>query len=310
MAGTGNLLLKKKTGAPAANDGGIPNAGTLPESMPAIQLVGLPPVNESFNSSLSLYPGHPIANVTNRLWIGMNTSAWTEIGQTGSGWSPTSAPSASVIYGNNVTQQSANRPIWMGAEIRAWTPLVKGGADPTTSNSLTYTILKASWDPATNDYLASYDPVAVGRVPSLAAIYASDEVLVTQRAIWYYVEGRLAQSVVAFNSTYASKTEAALLGSEGATKGTQTFLSPINVEQKLTVNAYTENSVSYPATIYSDNSDASIFDENVSTLSIGGSATEISIGNNSTANDTTTNIYGDTIIHGELIADLIDGGTY
>jgi len=311
MAGTGNLLLKKKVGSTAANDGGIPNAAVLAEGMPALQLVGLPPVNESNAGSNGLYAGHPIANVTNRLWIGMNTSAWTSAGgSSGSGWSPNSAPSATVMYGTDVTNQSATRPIWMGAEIRAWTPLVKGGADPTASDSLTYTILKASWDPATNNFLAAYNPVTLGRVASLDAIYASDEVLVTQKAIWYYVEGRLAESIVGFNSTYATKTEAALLGSEGALKGTQTFLSPINVEQKLTVNAYTENSVSYPATIYSDNSDASIFDENVSTLSIGGSATEISIGNNSTANDTTTNIYGDTIIHGELIADLIDGGTY
>jgi hypothetical protein len=313
MAGTGNLLLKKKVGSAAANDGGIPNAGTLPESMPAVQIVGLPPVNESFNSSLSLYPGHPIANVTNRLWIGMNTSAWTATGgSSGSGWSPNSAPSATVMYGTDVTNQAANRPIWMGAEIRAWTPLVKGGAEPTTSDSLTYTILKASWDPATNDYLASYDPVAAVRVPSLAAIYASDEVLVTQRAIWYYVEGRLAQSIVGFNSTYATKTEAALLGSEGALKGTQTFLSPINVEQKLTVNGYTENSVNYPATIYSDNAEASIFNENVSSLTIGGSTSTIAIGNQSTSTSSTT-IYGDLTVTADLNMSsntIIDGGTY
>jgi hypothetical protein len=312
MAGTGNLLLKKKVGSAAANDGGIPNTAVLAEGMPALQLVGLPPVNESNAGSNGLYAGHAIANVTNRLWIGMNRTAWGELGQSGGGWAPNSGPNVSVFYGNNVTQQSATRPIWMGAEIRAWTPLVKGAADPTGNDALTYTVLKASWDTDTNDFLSSYDPVSLGRVASLGAIYASDEVLVTQRAIWYYVEGRLAQSIVGFNSTFATKTEAALLGSEGALKGSQTFLSPINVEQKLTVNGYTENSVNYPATIYSDNAEASIFNENVSSLTIGGSASTINIGNQSTSTSSTT-IYGDLTVTADLnmsSTTIIDGGTY
>ena len=310
MAGTGNLILKKKVGSTAANDGGIPNDSTLPEGMPALQLVGLPPVIEIEDSSAFLYPGHPLANVTNRLWIGMNTSAWTSAGgASGSGWAGGYNPNPQQFYGPAITAQSPSRPIWMGAEIRAWTPLVKGGANPTGSDSLTYTVLKASWDPDTNLYLNTYDPVSSGRVTALDKIYASDEVLVTQRAIWYYVEGRIQQITFGFNSNFATKEGAALLGEDGATKGPQTFLSPIAIEQKLTLNGYTQNDVSYPATIYSDNAEASIFDENVSDLTIGASCANITIGDSSTEGTTTTSIYGNMVLSGDFSA-VLDGGSF
>ena len=113
--------------------------------------------------------------------------------------------------------------------------------------------------------------------------------------------------------SYTSATSGAnfaLLGSDGATKGPQTFLSPINIEQKLTVNSYTIDSISYPATIYSDNTEASIFDENITTLSIGGSASTITLGDASTSGSTITTIYGSTIINGSLQATEIDGGSF
>lgn len=309
MPGTGNLLLKKKVGINAANDGGMPDAAVLAEGMPAVQLVGLPPVIEVANGS-GLYPGHPLANVSNRLWIGMNRTAWTETGGSGgSGWAGT-GPSVGVFYGTSITNQGATRPLWMGAEIRAHTPLVKGGANPTSSDALTYTVLKASWDPVTNDYLETFDPTVSG--PS-ATIFASDVVLVTQRAIYQYVEGRFAQNTAGLNTTFATKSEAAILGSDGALKGAQTFLSPINIEQKLTVNGYSQNSVNYPATIYSDNAEASVFDNNVTDLTIGGSATYIDIGNQSTQNDTTTTVHGSLVVTGDInisSTSIIDGGTY
>ena len=306
MSGSGNLLLKQKVGSAAANDGGIPNTGVLSEGMPAVQLVGLPPAIETDNGS-GLYPGHSLANVSNRLWIGMGRTAWSEIGQGGVGWAPNeTGPSIGITYGGNITQQSATRPIWMGAEIRAQTPLVKGGANPTSSNALTYTILKASWDETTNNYLNSFDPTEAGR----GTVYASDTVLVTQRATYNYVEGRITETFGGFAATYASKTDAAMLGEEGVSKGTQTFLSPIRIEQKLTVNGYTVDYISYPATIYSDNTEASIFDENITTLSIGGSASTITLGDASTSGSTITTIYGSTIINGSLQATEIDGGSF
>lgn len=310
MSGSGNLLLKSKKGSAAANDGGIPNAGVLAEGMPALQLIGLPPVNENIGSGV--YPGHAIGNVSNRLWIGMNRTAWNELGASSDGWATgtgsaaTPGPVVGQIYGPNITAQGATRPIWMGAEIRAQEPLVKGGVDPTSSNALTYTILKASWDATTNDYLATFNPVDAGR----GTVYASDVVLVTQRAIYNYVEGRLAESAGGFATQYASKTDAAMLGEEGVSKGTQTFLSPINIEQKLTVNGYTVDEITYPATIYSDNTEASIFDENITTLSIGGSASTITLGDASTSGSTITTIYGSTIINGSLQATEIDGGSF
>ena len=342
MSGSGNLLLKQKVGSAAANDGGIPNTGVLLEGMPAVQLVGLPPAIETANGS-GLYPGHSLANVSNRLWIGMGRTAWSEIGQGGVGWAPNeTGPSIGITYGGNITQQSATRPIWMGAEIRAQTPLVKGGANPTSSNALTYTILKASWDETTNNYLNSFDPTEAGR----GTVYASDTVLVTQRATYNYVEGRITETFGGFAATlnyilkvvalendqlndtivtlgwssltanfneYLSATSGAnvaLLGSDGATKGPQTFSSPIIIEQKLTVNGYTIDYISYPATIYSDNTEASIFDENITTLSIGGSASTITLGDASTSGSTITTIYGSTIINGSLQATEIDGGSF
>ena len=111
------------------------------------------------------------------------------------------------------------------------------------------------------------------------------------------------------------ENDIALLGSSGAVKGTQSFQSPILIEQKLTVNAFSVNSVEQPATIHSESIDASIFDLNVETITLGGSALSIDIGNDSTGNDTTTTIYGDLVVTGNsylgvIDISLIDGGNF
>jgi len=101
----------------------------------------------------------------------------------------------------------------------------------------------------------------------------------------------------------------ALLGSSGQTKGPQTFQSQVVIEQALEVNGYTDNSVTYGARITSQTEDAYIFNENVLDLSIGGSASVISIGNPSSDSCTVT-VYDELVVTGNLQANSIDGGSF
>jgi len=111
-----------------------------------------------------------------------------------------------------------------------------------------------------------------------------------------------------------SGSDFALLGSNGATKGKQTFLSPIGIENYLELLPYSDGVSNLPATIKSTTvGAASIFDENITDLSIGGAAELIEIGNGSTGGNTATTIYGELTVTGptNLSSDtVIDGGTF
>jgi hypothetical protein len=106
----------------------------------------------------------------------------------------------------------------------------------------------------------------------------------------------------------------ALLGDDGATKGPQTFQSPIGIENYLDLRGYTDaNNQNNPATIKSSTSTAaSIFDTGVLDISMGGAAELIEIGDASTDGATATTIYGDLSVTGTAtVGDIdIDGGFY
>jgi hypothetical protein len=104
--------------------------------------------------------------------------------------------------------------------------------------------------------------------------------------------------------------DVALLGNSGQTKGSQTFLSKLIVEQQLELNGYTEGETTYGATITSLSEDAYIFNENVQDISIGGDASVISIGNPSSTNSCTVTIYDELVVTGNLEANSIDGGSF
>ena len=106
----------------------------------------------------------------------------------------------------------------------------------------------------------------------------------------------------------------ALLGQEGASRGTQTFNSKIRIDEELIINGTELQSlndgVTYnPAVISSLAEDAYIFNENVLDLSIGGSASVISIGNPSSDSCTVT-VYDELVVTGNLQANSIDGGSF
>jgi hypothetical protein len=154
MAGTGNLLLKRGTAEPSA--GSTP---TLLKSMPAAQIQGL---SEATTAGLAKY------NYENRLWLGCNTyGSNTSTGGVGSsGQGADREVTAISLSGNPSDYNGPKRPIWIGAEIRAFTPLKVSG------DSTYYTILKADWD-SPSDYvlvtqkaIASYVSTQVG-IPKL-----------------------------------------------------------------------------------------------------------------------------------------------
>lgn len=280
MAGNGNLLLKRKLGSDAIETvaglrPGIPTNGNLSETMPAFQFVGLPPVDRTTGMVTAGL------NVPNRLWIGTNRLAKDAT----TPWEGGATPSITVPTNN------ANRPLWIGAEIRAFAPVHKNstytftGTTPPASPPAVddvYTVLKADW--------AS----------------PSDYVLVTQKAIWGYINGLLGLTSIPADGSVAVLT--------GDKPGTQTFQLPIAIEQKLSVNGYTYNNINYPATISCDNvTAASIFDTTVTDISMGGAAEFVEIGDSSTGGNTATTIYGELTITGptNLSTDtVIDGGIF
>ena len=350
MSGSGNLLLKRGTAIPSGNT----STPTLQKGMPAAQIQG---ISESTNQGLAQY------NYENRFWMGCNTYGRN----TTTGGIGTAEEDNTELYpfsGNPIDYGNVKRPLWMGAEIRAFVPVKFAQGDTY------YTILKADWtapsdviiptQKAIYEFVTDYvdnsggggDPVLYdindtdknGNTVTLGlstgnvdgALYSGGKILIPDpngdinfnaAALNYILKVVGLQgdsnnntivtlgwsSLTANFNEYLSATSGAsvaLLGSDGATKGPQTFLSPINIEQKLTVNGYTVDYISYPATIYSDNTEASIFDENITTLSIGGSASTITLGDASTSGSTITTIYGSTIINGSLQATEIDGGSF
>jgi hypothetical protein len=120
-------------------------------------------------------------------------------------------------------------------------------------------------------------------------------------------------TIVAFNAYLADPAGAkvALLGSDGAAKGPQSFQSPVAIENYLDLLPYSDlSNPSYPATIKSSVATAaSIFDTNVLDLTIGGEADNIKIGDTTTDGNTTTTIYGNLVVTGTTET-IIDGGTF
>lgn len=111
MSGTGNLLLKRKTGG--SSTVGIPATG-LTQAMPVLHLGGLARADAN---------GVPLENYSNRLWVGMSGYG-TGIVDNESG--------VAIQQQGDTTNYSSTRPIWMGAEIRAHTAIANG-------------VLKANW---------------------------------------------------------------------------------------------------------------------------------------------------------------------
>lgn len=124
------------------------------------------------------------------------------------------------------------------------------------------------------------------------------------------------ESFAAFNAYLgdAAGQKVALLGEDGATKGPQTFQSPIGIENYLDLRSYTDiSNPTNPATIKSSTATAaSIFDTGVLDISMGGAAELIEIGDASTDGATVTTIYGDLTVTGTAtVGDIdIDGGFY
>jgi len=99
----------------------------------------------------------------------------------------------------------------------------------------------------------------------------------------------------------SNKNSVAILGSDGVIKGPQIFQSPIGIDNYLELNSYSVGEVTYPATIKSANSSASIFDTNVTDISIGGASELIEIGDQTTDGTTSTVIYGDLTVTGDQV---------
>jgi hypothetical protein len=362
MAGTGNLLLKR--------GGLLPNEGVLIHGMPAVQLQGLSTtINLAGTSNGGEYAYN---NYQNRLWVGVNG-----YGCSGTGTGSTGSTGGTAEFGTNpypatgvasaCPNTGGTRPIWMGAEIRAHTPVKENEGDTY------YTILKADWNNPSDYVLVTQkaikeyvSTVAGSSAPVLyeidggttntvtlglstfaanddtGAAFSNGKILLPDPN--YDIQGNTAAAgyllaVDNVTSIYQSGTvvhlkwqpttgfvtksgigltndsNVALLGSDGATKGTQTFQSPVGVENYLDLLGYTDiNNPNNPATIKSSNSTAaSIFDTGVLDISIGGATELIEIGDGSTNGNTATTIYGELTVTGptNLSSDtVIDGGTF
>ena len=250
MSGTGNILLKRKVAGNSA--AGIPAQG-LPQAMPVLHLGGL--ARATFGGS-----GVPLETYSNRLWVGMSGYGGNSHNETGT----------TITQTSDDVNYSSTRPIWMGAEIRAHTPIANA-------------VLKGNWD-APSDY-----------------------VLVTQKSIKEWADATF-QPLSGVQGI--SSNDLALLNEAGAAKGLQTFKSKTRIEQELQLNAYVDaDNISHGATLTSLADDAFIFNETVSDISIGGEASVISIGNPGT-NGCSVIIYDELTVEGELIAQLIDGGSF
>lgn len=254
----------------------IPNWTPNPvllEGMPAMQSVGV--------SVQVLINGTSYDNYPNRLWIGMDTYG-RNTGTGGGGSASTGEFDGPGLYPGNPADYSSGpkRPLWVGAEIRAAVPVKRNSSDQY------YTILKADWK----------NP--------------SDYVLVTQKTIHDYVNG------LGLGPTTGELPDGglAVLGSDGAAKGKQSFGSPIGIENYLELTGYSQNGVNKPATITTAaTTAASIFDTEITDLSMGGAAELIEIGDGSTNGNTATTIYGQLTVTGPTVLStdtVIDGGTF
>ena len=261
MAAGTGNLILKRGAQSGTDTVPIPDQSVLPKAMPAVQLNGSSPLNPD-NTEIAL------VNTQNRLFIGSDlyycNGELIGGGETFPGMGGTTVTDTlpcSAAVAGGFTQP--RRPLWMGAEIRALYPVYEG-------NDTLPTILKADWSKP------------------------SDVVLVTQMAISNHI-GFLT------GVNKPSSSSIALLGSDGATKGSQVFQSPIGIDNYLELNSYSVGEVTYPATIKSANSFASIFDTNVTDISIGGASELIEIGDQTTDGTTSTVIYGDLTVTGDQV---------
>ena len=133
-----------------------------------------------------------------------------------------------------------------------------------------------------------------------------------------YTAGTPGTATIGFLSAFTGDPESpanyALLNEEGAERGTQTFKSKIRIDEELIINGTEIQSlndgVEYNSAVISSLAeDAYLFNETVSDISIGGEASVISIGNPGT-NGCSVIIYDELTVEGELIAQLIDGGSF
>jgi hypothetical protein len=155
MAGTGNLILKRGTSLPFNSEDTTP---VLLKGMPAVQINGLSQtINSAGNSVDGVDSYYARSNYQNRLWLGMNGYGDTAASGDGNDevFDDFGGPIPWSGSGNLPAGSELTRPIWIGAEIRAFTPLKKDASDAH------YSVLKADWSKP------------------------SDYVLVTQKAIAY-----------------------------------------------------------------------------------------------------------------------------
>jgi hypothetical protein len=390
--GTGNLILKRGTTMPynSTQDDSVGDteAKVLLKGMPAAQIVGL---SEFYRSTTGL-TGFAQNNYPNRLWLGMDSFGLNNGGtaESDATFDNSQYTSAYPYTGSPATNVDQTRPLWVGAEIRAYYPQKEDGgtngdfvvlkadwnrpsdyvlvtqkaisamplrvyerkldltdtAQPDTSGTNREFIEFGAWTNAnggasSGDSVTTFNSNFANRVTA-SLKYCFPDQTGNDGDIWvpgnsgggvYYflcsktvyaangaepatVQLGFVQSFAAFNAYLADTAGAkvALLGSDGATKGKQTFQSPIGIDNYLEVNPYNDISTQYPATIKSTLSGAaSIFDTNITDLSIGGATELIEIGDGSTNGNTATTIYGELTVTGPTNLSLdtvIDGGTF
>lgn len=274
-AGTGNLILKRGLVIPNWNP------VTLLEGMPAMQSVGVSQQTVDGTTAGVAYDNYP-----NRFWVGMDTyGANTGTGGGGSGQSETLPSPLPLPPTPSDYSTGPKRPLWVGAEIRAYEPVKRNPSDTF------YTILKADWK----------NP--------------SDLILTTQKSIFYYIRGiSIGLESGGGLDGGLGQGSLAVLGSDGAAKGKQSFGSPIGIENYLELTGYSQNGINKPATITTAaTTAASIFDTEITDLSMGGAAELIEIGDSSTDGNTATTIYGQLTVTGPTVLStdtVIDGGTF
>ena len=159
MSGTGNILLKRGTTIPYAHQATeAETASILPKAMPAVQIEGL---SYTYDYNASNVGPYARENYQNRLWMGMygyaatNASIPTAETITSVGQLPVDA------WTPNTT--GVSRPLWMGAEIRAFIPL----KDDTGTDTY-FTILKADWNRPSDMVLVTQKAIAYAPVRSYA----------------------------------------------------------------------------------------------------------------------------------------------
>ena len=331
MAGYGNLILKRGTNMPydytqddVANDTG---AKVLLKGMPAVQIVGLSQFYRTDANKL----GVAQYNYPNRLWCGMDgygdESASAPLRETDTSFDNLTYSGVYAYTGTPDETVDYTRPLWMGAEIRAYQPLKEdGGANGD------YVILKADWnkpsdfvlvtqkaisamplrvyernlDPTnttppdgaennrefmefgswsnttggtSGDTTSGFNTNFANRVTTSAKYcfpdinngndgtgYTPGDSM--NGPVYYFLGSRKVyaagngepatvqlgfySSVVAFNAYLddVAGAKVALLGSDGAAKGTQSFQSPIGIENYLDLRAYSDGfNPTNPATI-------------------------------------------------------------